>query len=155
MTTEENRNPGNVQELFRITKSENTNTVVYEVVFDKENPDKILDVHPYWVRLASEGGAIKELKWYEKKLSHGAVIDEKKDNEILFHVVSLPDYKVRAVKEGDQWRGIVNVDGVQAIITGIYIDVTTVMLFKPEIRSVTISALALDDGREIKKVINP
>ena len=44
------------------------------------------------------------------------------------------------------------INGVDAIIETIYIDVVTSM-FVPHVNSITISGKALDDGREVSEVI--
>ena len=140
------------QEIFRTTKSENANKVVYEAVLDEADPNKILDIHAYWIRDASDGH-IEELGFIDRTLAYGPKIDKKQDNEITFHVVSLPKYKIRVVNANGVWRGIVDMNGVPAYIKTIYIDVTTVILIKPTIHSITVTGEAVDDGREVQHVL--
>ncbi|EAX89900.1 hypothetical protein TVAG_320280 [Trichomonas vaginalis G3] len=52
-------------ELFKVTKSENKNYVVYELVMKKDEPEKMETVHAFWIR-AAEDGAKRDLKWIEK-----------------------------------------------------------------------------------------
>ena len=149
----ENPKP-NTQEIFRITKSENRNTVIYEAVLDPQNPDQILNVHPYWIKVEN-GGNIQEINWIESKWAYGVKVEENNKTELRFHVVALPKDSVLVKKVDGVWKGVVNIDGVMAYIEGIYIDVTTVILIKPTVHSLTITAKAVDDGREVKKVIIP
>ena len=140
------------QEIFRITKSENANKVVYEAVLDEANPNKILDVHAFWIRDATDGH-IEELGFIDRTLAYGVRIDKKAENEITYHVVSLPKYKIRVVNVDGVWKGLVDMNGVPAYIKNIFIDVETVILIKPTIHSITVTGEAVDDGREVKHVI--
>ena len=140
------------QEIFRITKSENKNKVIYEAIIEEANPKHILNIHAYWLRDATDGH-VEELSWIDRTLAYGVRIDEQKDDEITFHVVSLPKYKVRVTNVDGVWKGIVDMEGIPAYIKTIYVDVTTVILIKPTIHSITVTGEAVDDGREVQKVI--
>lgn len=141
-------------ELFRFTKSENKNYVVYEVVMKKDNPEKMDTVHGYWI-LGQTTGEVEELNWFEKKFGYGIHIDKVEEDKITFHCVALKDQIMYAEKAGDKYVCRSELDGVQAYIESIYIDVTTVILIKPVIHSITVTGKAIDDGREVKKVIVP
>ncbi|EAY03966.1 hypothetical protein TVAG_314960 [Trichomonas vaginalis G3] len=141
-------------ELFRFTKSENKNYVVYEVVMKKDDPTKMDTVHGYWV-LGQTDGSIEELNWFEKKFGYGIQIDKVEEDKITFHCVAIKYFVLICEKAGDKYQCRTEIDGVQAYISSIYIDVTTVILIKPVIHSITVTGHAVDDGREVKQVIVP
>lgn len=138
-------------ELFHVTKSENKNYVVYELVMDKKDPQKMDTVIAYWIR-ANEDGRRRDLKWIEKQIGYGVRIDEAKSDSIRFHVVALSNYVLTAIKLGDKYvcKGIIS--GVESVIETIYIDVTTEK-FIPHVKSITVSGKAIDDGRDVSEVI--
>ncbi|EAY18094.1 hypothetical protein TVAG_306150 [Trichomonas vaginalis G3] len=138
-------------ELFKVTKSENKNYVVYELVMKKDEPEKMETVHAFWIR-AAEDGAKRDLKWIEKQMRYGVRIDEVHDDNIKFHVVAISRINLTAIKKDDKYLCKCLINGVDAIIETIYIDVVTSM-FVPHVNSITISGKALDDGREVSEVI--
>lgn len=57
-----------------------------------------------------------------------------------------------AIKKDDKYICTCLINGVDAVIETIYIDVVTSM-FVPHVNSITVSGKALDDGREVSEVI--
>ena len=141
-------------EVFRITKSENKNMVIYEIELEEENPDHVKNLKGYWVMNQTDGH-IEDINWIERKMSYGIKIEKQTETEIFFHIVALPKQKLHIYKVNGEWKCETDVDGVAAIIESIFIDVTTVILIKPTIHSITLTAKAVDDGREVKKVFVP
>lgn len=141
-------------ELFRIAKSENKNIVIYEAVVDQENPERLKEIYGYWV-MNQKGGYVEEFNWIDRKFAYGIVYDEKKEDYIIFHVVSLPKFKIKVELKDGKWIARTIVNDTDAILDNIFIDVTTVILIKPTIHSITINAKSYDAGETVVEILKP
>ena len=151
----ENLLPANCeyQELFRIEKSENQNTVRYYAFFNKDAPDKLVDIGVLWYRY--EGFQHQPIKWIEQKFAYGIRIEEKTENAIKFHVASLNYVHVTVLYQDGKFIAKTILNEKEAILSTIFVDVTTVILIKPNVHSVTVKGTTVDTNEEIQQIFYP
>ncbi len=76
-------------DLFFISKSNNLNRVMYEARLDDRCQfDPEVPVHPYWQRLESGAGEVRELKWFEIKFAYGVEVTAQSANEVWFSIAA-------------------------------------------------------------------
>jgi len=143
---------GNI--FLTISKSENKNIVLYEVVCNKNDSSKPQKIHGFW-EMRERSGEIEELNWFEKRFGYGVNIIEVMESEIVFNIVSLKDYHMTVKQIGDQFRAISQIDDQMVVVENIYIEVTSHIVFKPIIHSLTINGYILSSNEPFSKRIEP
>ena len=141
------------QELFRIEKSEKKNNVRYYVLFKPEEPEKPVDIKVLWYR-AAEGYFYRELNWIEQKFAYGVKIESQTESSISFYVTSLNYVHITAQYENGKYIAKTILKGNPCFLSYVYVDVTTVILIKPVIHSVTAKGIT-ESGDEIEEVFIP
>jgi len=111
--------------LFHIERNKNANIVQYDAqvgangeLYPKE------PVVGYWVRLA-EQGQVKKLSWVQRKFAYGFTVKLNKDDNTAILELAIDLGRTLLVKQdGEDYRAITNIDGVESYIDKIFIHAT-------------------------------
>lgn len=108
--------------LFHIERNKNANIVQYDAQVEPNG--KLVSKEPvvgYWIRLANEG-EIKELTWVQEKFAYGFNAKyHKKDNTVTLDMAADLGRTIEVKRDGDDYRAIAEIDGVESYIDKIYI----------------------------------
>ena len=111
--------------LFHIERNKNANIVQYDaqiksdgMLYSKE------PVVGYWIRLADQG-QVKELTWVQKTFAYGFTVKLNKDENTATLVMVADLGRIILVKrDGEDYRAIADIDGVESYIDKIFIHAT-------------------------------
>ena len=111
--------------LFHIERSKNANIVQYDAQVTADG--KLYKKQPvvgYWIRL-SEQGQKKELSWLQRAFAFGFDVELDKDREAaLLNMKADVGEAIKIVREGDQYRATITIDGEPSYFEKMYIDAT-------------------------------
>jgi len=111
--------------LFHIERNKNANIIQYDAQL---GPDGKLQarkpVLAYWVRLA-EQGQVKELSWIQRKFAYGfSTKPNKSENSVTLDMTLNIGRTLLVRQEGDDYRAIADINGVESYIDKIFIYAT-------------------------------
>jgi hypothetical protein len=124
---------GNPKQLFFLQRSQNTNTVVYELNIKNGSLDSIAPVHVFWICYA-EKSQKEELTSLQRQHAYGLITTyiSKDHYELRF----LADKKqvMQLMKGTDHLFHVYDqINGKQAILSSIYVQIKGGSLFSPHI----------------------
>ena len=111
------------QHLFHIERSKNANIVQYDAQVGLDG--KLFKKEPvvgYWVRLA-EQGQVKKLNWIQRTFAYGfdTRLDESRESAGL-NMKADVGREIDIVRNGDEYRATVMIDGALTYFEKMYID---------------------------------
>jgi len=111
--------------LFHIERNKNANIIQYDA---QVNPDgKLYSGEPvvaYWIRLAEQGQVMK-LTWIQKEFAYGFKVKlSKSENTATLEMAVNLGRTILVKKNGDDYRAISEIDGVESYIDRIFIHAT-------------------------------
>ena len=140
--------------LFYIQRSQNRNTVVYEVNRNASNQDINLDfpMRAYWIRY-TDGGEIVELNHYQK-LAYGYESKMINHYAFEFNFVSSKDMKFFISKsDNGLFQVKCRIDGKMAKLDHIYVYAEELGVF-PNVKFIEFYGKDLETGRDCYQKIN-
>jgi hypothetical protein len=141
--------------LFHIERSKNANIVQYDAQLGTDgNLHTKTPVVGYWIRLAHDG-EIKELSWAQKKFAYGFKIKHnKKDNTASMDMAADLGRSITIMKEGEDYRAVANIDGVNSFIDKIFIHSSGSGL-STKVEYVDLFGKSVTDQAELYERFNP
>ena len=111
------------QHLFHIERSKNANIVQYDAQVGEDG--KLFKKKPvvgYWIRHA-EQGQVKELTWIQRTFAFGfdTKLDKSRESAEL-HMKADVGREINIVRNGDEFRATVMIDGALSYFEKMYID---------------------------------
>ena len=111
------------QHLFHIERSKNANIVQYDAQVGADG--KLFKKEPvvgYWVRLA-EQGQVKKLNWIQRTFAYGfdTRLDKSRESAELDMKADV-GRAINIVRDGDEYRATVIIDGALTYFEKMYID---------------------------------
>jgi hypothetical protein len=137
---------GNPNQLFFLQRSQNTNTVVYELNIKNGVLDTIAPVHIFWICYA-EKGQKEELTALQRKYAYGLTVAcISKDNyELRFLATKKQTFQL--MKGADNlFHVYCPIDGKRAILSSIYLQMDGGTLFKPHFDYVLTKGVDAETG---------
>ena len=110
--------------LFKIEKSINNNSVLYEIIVN-DKTKKVELIHPIWL-LDNSYEKTEELTLIETNLAYGITIHQKNDNNIQFSLKSYPSIKISAELINGKWSATFVDDDQKHVIDKIYVNMKRV-----------------------------
>jgi len=111
--------------LFHIERSKNANIVQYDAqVAEDGKLYKKEPVEGYWIRL-NEQGQKQKLSWIQRTFAFGFDVKLDKNREAaLLDMKADVGEEIKIVREGDQYRATITIDGASSYFEKMYIDAT-------------------------------
>lgn len=140
---------GNPKQLFYLQRTQNTNTVVYELNIKNGLLDTVAPIHIFWICYA-EKSQIEELTAVQRKYAYGitAKYQEKDhyqlrfaaDKNTVMNLVKGPDHQLHVYEQ---------INGKEAILTSIYLEIHGGSLFAPHVEYLLIKGIDPDSHAEV------
>ena len=144
-----------VQPLFRIERSKNTNVVQYDArVTPTGHLDRSNPVDVYWVKV-DQGGIRKELDWIERRLAYGFSTRFDSREPVLWLDMAADIGREIAVRSDDgQYRAEMTIDGRTAVVERVYVEsVDTLVL--PRVVYVDLYGRDIETGEPLNERLLP
>jgi hypothetical protein len=138
--------------LFIMQRSTNTNEVHYDV---KVGADGALAEEPvvaYWV-MKAEGGGREELTFFEEEMAYGFEVlepDGNGDRELKLVAFDKRTIRLTKAKDGGQWRALTQIDGEDAYMTRLFIEVDDSGI-TPTVLSIDVFGETVDGGDPVEE----
>jgi hypothetical protein len=150
--------PKSEQLLFYVQRTPNTNTIVYNLNFDKGGKlNKEEPVLAYWIRY-QEQGQIAELNYIQRKYAYGVVstlTDEKKESYSV-EFVSYSKRKLSLLKSANgEYHAYTTIKGKTAILNSVFLNIEGGSFWMPRITSVEIKGTDPDTKAEVVEIFKP
>jgi hypothetical protein len=140
---------GNANQLFYLQRTQNTNTIVYELNIKNGVLDTACPVHIYWICYA-EKSQKEELTGVQRKYAYGLATKyiTKDHYELRFlankkHVIDLmigPDQKFHVYEQ---------INGKRAILSRVYLEIHGGSVFSPNIQYVLLNGIDPETGGDV------
>lgn len=152
--------PATKNMLFYVQRTHNTNTIVYDLNYNKDSTlNKTKPVHFYWIRYA-DGGGKQELSTIQRKYAYGVnavCIDTIKP---IFKV-NFVSYKkrdiflVRTSKTVNSYRACININNKLSYLHRVFVQIDGGTFWVPHITYVELSGYDISSGKAVSERIIP
>jgi hypothetical protein len=140
---------GNPNQLFYLQRSPNTNTIVYELNIKNGVLDTISPVHIFWICYA-EHGQKEELTSVQRKYAYGLATKYLGNDHYELRFLAMKKHVVELMKGPDnQFHVYDQINGQQAILTSMFLQIDGGSMFSPNITSVTASGIDRETGAKV------
>lgn len=142
---------GSNKQLFYLQRTQNINTIVYELnykngIFDTENP-----VQGFWIRY-QEKGQREELSFIQRKFAYGLKTRKISENSYELNFVSYRKYKMYLRLGNDKkFYVYANINNQPAILTSIFIKINGGSFWSPNIEYVEVSGIEPNSHSIVKE----
>ncbi len=146
---------GNPNQLFYLQRSQNTNTVVYELNIKNGLLDSATPIHIFWICYA-EKGQQEELTALQRKYTYGVKVTSiSKDNyELRFLATKKQTFQL--MKGSDNLFHVYGlIDGKRAILSSIYLQMDGGTLLKPHFDYVLTKGIDAETGDAVMEKSKP
>lgn len=109
------------ERLFHIARSLNKNLVCYDARLDNGKLDIDDPIKVYWVNQTDRPGAIDGLSFIQRKLAYGYKVVQKGADSCQVTLSAYPERRITIKKEGERYAGFLTIDGVQARLTTLFV----------------------------------
>ncbi|NCI45171.1 DUF4833 domain-containing protein [Sediminibacterium soli] len=148
---------GNANQLFYLQRNANSNTVVYELNYEKPGRlDEDAPIHPFWIRYA-DGGEKKELNYIQRVFAYGVKVWPKTDDSYEFAFVSYKKQKftlARSPKDG-KYHVYATINQKQALLTRVFIQVDGGTFWSPNVVYMEKKGIDPETGKEVMERFKP
>jgi hypothetical protein len=146
---------GNPNQLFYLQRSQNTNTVVYELNIKNGVLDTISPIHIFWICYA-EKGQIEELTAVQRKYAYGVkVTPVSKDNYDLRFLATKKQAFELAKGPDNLFHIYGMIEGKRAILSSIYLQMDGGTLFKPHFDYILTKGIDPQTGVAVEEKTKP
>ena len=151
--------PENESMMFYVQRTLNTNTIVYELNYNKDSTlNKTEPVRGYWIRYA-DAGEIKELSYIQKKYAYGlnsVCIDSVKS----MYKLNFVSYKKRDIflakaKQGNSYKACMVINNKLAYVHRIFVQIEGGTFWVPHITYVEVIGKDISTGKPVSEKIIP
>ncbi|MGC4056802.1 MAG: DUF4833 domain-containing protein [Chitinophagaceae bacterium] len=136
--------------LFYLQRTPNTNTVMYELNFDKETGklDEDNPVHVYWIRYTEEGNPKKELNFIQRKYAYGLKYKRISENhwEVRFVCTSKKVLHLQKAADGKYYM-FVNANGLNTVLKRVYIKIDGGTFWSPNVLYIELKGTDVNTGK--------
>lgn len=142
--------------LFYLQRTSNTNTIIYELNYTKENKIDVDEpVRVYWIRYTEPGNPIKPLNYIQRKFAYGIKAEKLGIDKWNLRMVAYNKLPItlKKGKEGN-YRAFVTINSRDYIFQKAYIKVDGGSFWSPNIPYINIHAKGELDGKTIIHRIN-
>lgn len=114
---------GNPKQLFYLQRSQNTNTIVYELNLKGKVPDSIAPVHIFWIRYAEQSQK-QELTNIQRKYAYGLATKYVSKDHYELRFLASKKLVFQLIKGADQHFHVYHtINGKNTILTSIYLQI--------------------------------
>jgi hypothetical protein len=151
--------PAKKNMLFYVQRTLNTNTIVYEVNYNKDSTLSAKDpVHIYWIHYASDGG-IKDLSYIQRRYAYGLDVKMVDSVKLLFKVnfVSYKKRDIFLVRSGSWkiYKACMLLHNKLSYIQRIFVQIDGGTFWVPRITYVEIIGTDITSGKPVTEKIIP
>jgi hypothetical protein len=140
---------GNPNQLFFLQRSQNTNTIIYELNLKNGIMDTIEPVHIFWICYA-EKGQREELTGLQRKYAYGMETKFISKDRYELHFLANKKYFVLLMKgQDDKFHVYDNINQKEAVLSRIYVQLKGGSPLSPKIDYVTLAGIDPDSGKEV------
>lgn len=137
------------QQMFYLQRTSNTNTIVYELNYNKGILNEDDPVHVYWIRY-NEQGQKEELNYIQKKFAYGVKANRVAKDKYEMHFVSYKKYPMYLMKgANDKYNVYATINNKQAILHRIFVKINGGSFWTPKIEYVEVKGLDPATGKEV------
>lgn len=112
---------GNSNQLFYLQRTQNTNTIVYELNYSKGILDLDNPVREFWIRY-QENGQREELSYIQRKFAYGIKTKKIGHKRYELRIVAYKKYKMYLEQgPGNKLQVYTTIDNKKAILTSIFL----------------------------------
>jgi hypothetical protein len=142
---------GNPNQLFFLQRSQNINTVIYELNVKNGQVDTAEPVHIFWICYA-EKGQREELTEVQRKYAYGLSTKRIAKDHFELSFLANKKYSLDLKKGPDNKYHMYNsINQKQVIFSKIYIQIHGGTLFKPNLEYVVLTGIDPDTGSEVSE----
>ncbi len=149
---QENKFPtpaGNSNQLFFLQRSQNINTVIYELNLKQGIIDTTEPVHIYWISYADKGQK-EELTGIQRKYAYGLETKYLSKDHSELRFLANKKYPLVLMKGADNKYHVYDkINQKQSILSRIYLQLNGGSLFSPKIEYITLTGTDPDSGTEV------
>lgn len=151
--------PNKKNRIFYIQRTLNTNTVVYDLNYNKDSTLNTAEpVHAYWIRYADDGEA-RELSYIQKKYAYGVELMRMDSAQSIFKL-NFVSYKKRDIfltksKSGHVYKACILINKKPAYLHRIFFRLDGGTFWVPHITYVQIIGSDIATGELISEKIIP
>ena len=146
---------GNPKQLFFLQRSQNTNTVVYELNTKNGILDSIAPVHIFWICYA-EKSQKEELTNLQRQHAYGLTATYVSKDHYELRFLANKKYVMQLMKGPDHLFHVYNqINGKQAILSSIYLQIKGGSLFSPHIEYKMIKGFDAETGAMLMEKTMP
>ena len=146
---------GNPKQLFFLQRSQNTNTVVYELNIKNDTLDSVAPVHIFWICYA-EKSQKEELTALQRQHAYGLITSYISKDHYELRFVANKKYVIQLMKGPDHLFHIYNqINGKRAILSSIYLQINGGSLFSPHVEYIAIKGLDPETGAAVMEKTKP
>jgi hypothetical protein len=142
---------GNPNQLFFLQRSQNTNTVIYELNIKNGMMDTVEPVHIFWISYA-EHGQREELTELQRKRAYGLATKYITKDHYELQFLANKKYAMDLMKGSDNKFHIYQmINQKQVILSKIYLQIHGGTLFSPNIEYVLLTGIDPATGAEVSE----
>lgn len=158
-TTDEEKYPAladNINRLFYVQRSPNSNTIVYELNTGKNGQlDTETPMHVYWLRYA-EKGQKEELNYIQRKFAYGVVTKPLGRDKYDVRFVAYKKFPLTLMKAEDgKYHIFATVNQKEMAISRIFIKIEGGSFWLPNVKYVEMKGTDPSTGKEITERFKP
>lgn len=140
---------GNNKQLFYLQRTANTNTIVYELNYDKDVLNEDDPVHVFWIRY-DEQGQKAELNFFQRKFAYGIKTEFISKDKYHLQLVSYKKFPMMLMKGTDnKYNVYATINQKQVILNCIFVNITGGSLWKPVVEYIEVKGTDPDTGKEV------
>lgn len=142
--------------LFYVQRTPNTNTIVYELNYEKDGTLKTDNpVHIFWLRY-QEDGRRKELNFIQRKFAYGLNVKKLKDGGYDLRFVSYDKHPLFLRRATDNnYYVYTTIQNKQTILKRIYIKIDGGTFWHPNVLYIELRGIEASTGKEIFERFKP
>ena len=146
---------GNPKQLFFLQRSQNTNTVVYELNIKNGVLDSIAPVHIFWICYA-EKSQKEELTSLQRQHAYGLMTTYISKDHYELRFLANKKYVMQLMKGPDHLFHVYNqINGKRASLSSLYLQINGGSLFSPHIEYIITKGFDTETGAAVTEKTTP
>jgi hypothetical protein len=146
---------GNPKQLFFLQRSQNTNTVVYELNIKSGVLDSVAPIHIFWICYA-EKSQKEELTSLQRQHAYGLMTTYISKDHYELRFLANKKYVMQLMKGVDHLFHVYDkINGKQAILSSIYLQINGGSLFSPHIEYIMTRGFDAETGAQVTEKTRP
>ena len=147
---------GNPNQLFYLQRTENTNTVIYEVKQTQNNLNVQNPLHIFWI-MYTRNQKHQDLSDFEKEFAYGIKIKTSSINQCEFTLVAYPKITLTLMADANKkYQVYVTPQNQQIILNSVFIQTKKSFLkIEPEVEFIQFNGISVTSGKPVTEKIIP